>query len=384
MKRKIIVINSCKEDLSPIYKMFEGLDEWIEFELLNSCFNSRFKSQFKEKGWPTNFFLGWFFLESNWSLIPFLLVYPVYLISYFFYFGYLIISKKSQAVICISKIDKLTATIVARIFGQKVIWIELPNERRIFESKILKFLYKLNVKFCHKIIVVSDYTRDKLNVSGVSLRKILKISPGLSIENYQHQDDIFNNIALKNRKIKGHRYYTLGVITELNGEINIKILFQAISRCLETIPNIQLIIIGDGKEKKNLMWLAKTMKLETLIWFVGKQVNLGKWINSFDCFVVPNEIPTIIDYNTIISVMYGGVPIIAQRHVGLEGLIVNLENKLNTLTDINNCDSLNKKIIEVEQDIEARQKIGGLQKEKVKNELMLDTQILSLKEILMD
>ena len=64
---------------------------------------------------------------------------------------------------------------------------------------------------------------------------------------------------------------------------------------MPVIPNIQLIIIGEGEERKNLSWLAKKMEIDNLVWLVGEQEQLKKWLDSFDVFLALGEKYDIIE-----------------------------------------------------------------------------------------
>ncbi len=70
----------------------------------------------------------------------------------------------------------------------------------------------------------------------------------------------------------------------------ISILLQAIKRVRETIPNIQLVLVGDGEERHNFEMLARGMGLAKCVRFVGRASNeeLPFYYNMADVFVLPS------------------------------------------------------------------------------------------------
>ena len=382
MLKKVLVINSSRELLSPLFGMFGMLRGEFCFVLLNSWFGGSLKSLFikhrlKVVGYP-----GWFLVEGLAVNLFLLVMYPLLVLFYSFFGIFLKVKNKFRVVVMVGFVDKVFFSLIFKVMRCRVVWIELPNDQTIYKSKIARFIYFLNKRFVDEVVVFSSFTRDRLVVAGVKKDRMRLLSCGFDVNKFQHQDDLFNNIVEVNRRA-GRRYFTVGVIAELVETENIKILFQAIAKCVEVIPNIQLVVIGDGPDKKSLSWLTKTMKLENLVWFVGRQMNLGKWIDNLDCFVVTSVLPSLVDFSTVYSVMYGGKVIIAQRHVGLDDVVVCLENRLSTLVDIGNHEVLAKKIVEVEQRSVAGNKIGELQKVRVLDRFMFDDQVAKLKQILL-
>ena len=373
MKKSVLVVSSARENLSSLFEFFLAISGEVDFRLLSSVRAGDLVGNFKENGFRVGYYIGWFSVEKRVLDVFFLIMYPFYLVIYFFYCIFYVFRNKVDVVVCVGLVDKVVFSLIFKLFKCRLVWIELPGDEVVFNSKIAKTLYKLNRGLVNRHIVFSNYSKERLKIVGVKEEKLEILLPGFRAGKLQEQDDLFKNIV-SNRRM-GRRYFTVGVITDLVETENVKILFQAIEKCKEVIPNIQLIVIGDGLEKKALGWLAKTMKLESMIWFVGRQVKLRKWIDNFDCFVVTNIKPNLVDFSTIFAVMYSGVPVVAQRHVGLEDFLAQGDDKMNTLIDVNNLEVLYKKIIEIEQDAILRQKIGEMLREKVVSKYMFDGQV---------
>ncbi len=382
MKKNVLIINSNFREVASFFDILKNFEGNYKYFALTSSFRNDIKKIYNNKNIKLYYYLGWLSFDNWIASLFFLAFYSFLIIIYFFYSIIIALVIGVKTVVCVSLIDKVLFSIPFRVIGKKVIWFELPNEKEYQFNLVIKVLCKVNAKFSNNIIVLSDYAKEKLKIIGIKKEKIIKVYPALNTLNDIHQDSLFNNMAAKEREGNTRRYFTLGLITDLNKENNLKVFLEAVKQCLDVIPNLQVIIIGDGKEKNNLDWMTKTMAIDNIVWFVGRQVRLYRWIRNFDCFVSVHFLPSLSDLNILLRVIHAKVPVIAQRHVGLEELTVSLDNRLNTLIDIDNVSMLTKKIIEIEQKAVARQKIAELQKEKVVREFTLERQFNKFKEIL--
>jgi len=297
-----------------------------------------------------------------------------------FKFLFLLISlrlkRKVDLVVCFNFNEKIIITAPARLFGLKVVWLEGPElDYRRF-NKFLLALYKLNYRLA-EIVVFNSYSKLKLKNIGCDEKKINLITPGAKLMAYQ--ENIFNKLASASRANFHHKYFTVGAITALNQKQKIETIFQAIKTSLPVIPNIQLIIIGEGEERKNLSWLAKKMEIDNLIWLVGEQEQLKKWLNSFDIFLALGENLTLDDYGNILEAMAAGLPVLAPRNIGLEDLII--ENNTGSLIESNNSEMLARQIIKLHQDKRLRLFLGKNSQKCVGRSFTLEIMVENLAQV---
>lgn len=339
---KILVINSSPEKNCLLLNAFKELEQKkISFTFLSA--KKPFLSQFK----------------FIFSLINFKFKHQVDLI------------------VCFNCGEKIIITPLARLLGLKVVWLESPalNYRQF--NKFLLALYKLNCRLA-QVIVFSDYGRLKLKNIGCPENKINLITPGAKLAAYQ--ENIFNELAGAGRKNFHRKYFTIGAVTALNQKQKIEIIFQAVKISLTVIPNVQLIIVGEGQERKNLLWLAKKMEIDNLIWLVGEQEQLKKWFDNFDIFLVSGENLSLDDYGNILEAMAAGLPILAPRNIGLEDLII--ENSTGSLVKADNSEMLARQIIKLHQDKNRRLHLGKNGRERANRLFTLDKMVEKLENIL--
>lgn len=261
--------------------------------------------------------------------------------------------RRADLIICFSFNEKIIITPLARLLGLKVFWLEWPELNYRRGNKFLLALYKLNHRLA-KIIVFTSYSELRLKNIGCAESKISLIAPGAKLAAYQ--ENIFNKLANAGRANFHRKYFTVGVITALNQKQKIEAIFQAIKISRPVIANIQLIIIGEGGERKSLLWLAKKMEIDDLVWLVGEQEQLKKWLDSFDIFLASGENLSLDDYGNILEAMIAGLPVLAPRNIGLEDLII--ENNTGSLIEADNSEMLSRQIIKLYQDKNRRLYLG--------------------------
>ena len=85
---------------------------------------------------------------------------------------------------------------------------------------------------------------------------------------------------------------------------------QDIIRVLPLLPNkVELILIGDGVEKNNLLKLSKELGVKSRVHFIGNTANPFKFLSKSDVFVNTSEVEGFP--NVLIEAMACGLPVIS-------------------------------------------------------------------------
>ena len=82
--------------------------------------------------------------------------------------------------------------------------------------------------------------------------------------------------------------YNIGCVARLDKEKGIEFLIQAVKIVKEFIPFVRLIVVGEGPERKRLVWLSERLGLKEVIQWVGYQREIEKWYGFFDALVLPS------------------------------------------------------------------------------------------------
>jgi glycosyltransferase involved in cell wall biosynthesis len=377
MNKNILIINT-HPNINPLFDLFEELNNWdYSFYLLTN--DNKLLAKFREKNWFAKKIRLGLNLTNLFSVVVFLAFLPLW---YLFALGYLLYfkaNKKVEFVICFNWPEKLIITVVAKILQLRVFWLECPNIDYPALNRALKNFYKLNSRLV-QIITLNNFTKTQLINFGLKPKNIYPVPLGIKLSRWQHQENIFTKMAQAKQKNLNRKFFTIGTATQLDNKKSFEVLFQAIQKCLTVIPSLQLIVVGEGPERKNLAWLAKKMEIDTFVWFVGEQIYLKKWLDNFDLFVFTSKILTLGDLNTALYALLAGLPIIGPSHIGLEDIIVHNKNGL--LVDIYDGETLAQNIIKLEQNLRWRIRLGQNGKEIVNKFFTLNKMVKRFAEII--
>lgn len=378
---KILIINSNpSNNFSILLPFFSKLQNKYghSYEFLTVS-NYLLKS-IKENNWSCkkSFFP---FTSSQSFFTSLLLLITLPLLQLFYIAKFLICKnhKKSSTVILVSAPEKIFYTIPAKFFKKKIIWISIPRKKERM-SKIFKKLLRCFSRYA-KTVVFTDSEMIRLTKNGFEEDKISVLYFGIDANNHTHQKNIFSEIA--ETKVSNNvksKFFTVGTITKLDDTREIEILFSSIKKCVTIIPNIQFIVVGDGKMRKNLTWIAKKMEINNLVWFVGEQKHTRKWLDSFDTLVMVNEYLGLPEIRSITEAMSAGVPIIAPYNVGLEYIID--DNKNGILIDTNNSENIATQIIRIQQNKHLQSQLNTSSKETIDKYFILDKMVNNFNDIL--
>lgn len=366
----ILLINSIKNKTVPLADFFKKLNYGNGRLYLFSA-QSGLLEYFKQNHWPAKKIYFGTTPENNIKAFLFAVELPFLSILYFLYL--LHFKNKISAIVCLGLNDKVIFTPLARLLKIKLIWLEFIETDYLRLPKISLALYKNKLKYA-QIAVFNHQTAIQLQLLGANEENIKFIPFGIELNQHKFQGNIFNELA-QMKSGSARKYFTIGTIADLNNRQNLKNLFGAVKICLSVIPDIQLVIIGDGEQRRDLIWLAKKMEIENYIWLVGKQQHLKKWFDNFHIFAVAGEKPDLNDFSIILKAMSAPLPIIGISNIGLEDLVELDGQKCGILTDNGNNEELAQSIIKFQQNENLRREMGRIAKEKVDKLFNIDRMV---------
>ena len=333
MKNKIFITKSSDANISPLFDLFNALEE-KNYELL--------------------------FLNNDKALKKIYIF--IKLIYYKFKF-------KIKNIICLGVWEKILFTPVAKILKIKTVWLELPGEKKEKQGFILNFLLK-KISKLSKTVVFKKCDKNNLIKSGFDSKKISFVAPGINLKQRARQENIFHGLAKNKNSQSQKKFFTIGTVAELNFEQTIEILFGAVKKTLDVIPNLQVIIIGEGEERKKLTWLAKKMEIDNLTWFVGEQAHLNKWFDGFDIFTTSRVNADLFDIFVLLNAMSAGLPIISTEDHGFDDIIEDEKNGL--LLPKDDSELLAGAIIKLQQNKMLSKNLGQNAKDTIRDKMNLD------------
>ena len=291
-----------------IVKNLEG--KGIKFHLLSSC--PVMLSEFRKRGWSAQ--RWWLGLApvNAWSKALFLMSAPFLIISGLVGMVMARIKYKVDTLYCLTLTEKLILTPLAAVLGYRVLWFEHLSIAPVISKNIYLFLYKLWSDLA-TIVAVSDFVKEELTAIGIENASV--IYHGIDIDKYGRQKTLFSAMADGLSVEYGKKNFTVGYVGRLEKVKGVEYLVMAVEALKEKIPEIDLIVVGEGSEKAQLVWLADQLGLRGRAKFVGYKDDYIGWLKDFDVFVLPSvkESLGII----LLEAMACGCPVVAARVGGV-------------------------------------------------------------------
>lgn len=148
-------------------------------------------------------------------------------------------------------------------------------------DNIIFFLYKIfsnTIATKFQFIAISDVVyRHILNKFKISKNRIHLIYNAVAID-----------IAPSSVVVEDRNTFNLLFIGRLSKQKNVSLLISAISILKHKIPNIRLIIVGDGELRYSLEDQVKKLNLNSYVQFVGFSHNTSYYFLNSDLFVLPS------------------------------------------------------------------------------------------------
>lgn len=154
--------------------------------------------------------------------------------------------------------------------------------------------------------------------------KINIIPTGIDIDKFNNIDK--NKVEELRKKYKLDNSFVIGSVSRLGKEKSIDKLIISFSKLIDRIPNIKLLLVGDGPDKEELVELVKELKIEEYVVFTGK-VPLESnqyYFHLMDVFSTFSITET--QGLTVLEALASSKPVVAIKDDSFEGVISNDKN----------------------------------------------------------
>lgn len=174
---------------------------------------------------------------------------------------------------------------------------------------VFSYIENKCLKYNDKIICVSKYLKDEIMENGVNPAKIQVIYNGINIpEQYSNDLGSSNNNQLiigsfgRLEKVKGHEH-----------------LIKSIYLLRELMPNIKVLIVGEGSQKNFLNNLINKLNLHEHISLVGYKDDVFSILKTVDIVVLPSVMEGLS--LSLLEALMFGKPVIASNTGGIPEVI---------------------------------------------------------------
>ncbi len=174
----------------------------------------------------------------------------------------------------------LYAILISKIFCQKIITRSNSSSEGWSQNFIKKFIYKIFLKLSDQVIVNSYDFKKELD-NKFSINSIIIFNPLNKSEIQRKSKEKLRFNFYKNNKIK---LITVGRLVDQKDQLT---LLKAIN-LIKNI-NIQLLIIGDGEKKKNLINYLNKKKLSSIVKIISYKMNPYNYIKKSNIFILTSK-----------------------------------------------------------------------------------------------
>jgi len=123
---------------------------------------------------------------------------------------------------------------------------------------------------------------------------------------------------------------TVGRMEKVKDQTNLARAFvSAVRADPEARARLRLVLVGDGKLKREVETILESAGVRELAWFAGERADVVPLLQGLDCFVLPSLAEGVS--NTILEAMACGLPVVATR-VGANAELVEQDVTGRTVT----------------------------------------------------
>ncbi|HEV8290093.1 MAG TPA: glycosyltransferase family 4 protein [Candidatus Norongarragalinales archaeon] len=140
-----------------------------------------------------------------------------------------------------------------------------------------------------RIIATSEFARQDIAKYGISKNKMFTIHNGVETHDYHPPN------AQQRQKARAafhlapgdFAFFWVGRVIKQKG---LDYLIRGLPEALKKSPNIKIVLVGEGSERKKLEKLAKSLHVDKHVWFAGPRhgPQLLQALNAADAFVLPS------------------------------------------------------------------------------------------------
>ena len=134
-----------------------------------------------------------------------------------------------------------------------------------------------------------------------------------------------------------------GIVAALRSEKNHELFLRAAADVRHQIPEARFLIIGDGPERARLEQLARELKLDDAVLFLGSRSDIPELLSTLDVFVLTSKMEA--NPVSILEALASGKPVIAPRVGSIGETVIN--GQTGFLTEPNDSQQVVKRLCEL-------------------------------------
>ena len=143
-------------------------------------------------------------------------------------------------------------------------------------------------------------------------------------------------------------------VARLSREKNHALLVRAFSKAVQSCPNLELWLVGDGELRRDIEELVKQLGLEEKVKFFGVRSDVPELLSQADIFVLSSDYE---EFGLVVAeAMAAGLPVIATAIGGIPEILEG--GRAGILVPPKDVDALAKAIVELARDEKKRAELS--------------------------
>lgn len=225
-----------------------------------------------------------------------------------------------------------------------------------------------------KTIAISSQVREHL-IKDFRLPedKVVIIHNGIDLERFKLRADTTQakrNIGLREDMV-------IGLIARLSSVKGQEFLIKAMQKVTEKFPNVQLLLVGEGKTRDDLVALTKELHLGKNVIFMPSVSDTNKVLEAIDIFVLPSLQEGL--GLSLMEAMAKGIAVIGSRVGGIITLIQDNQNGI--LVEPKDSQGLSGAIIKLIEDSTLAKSLGQNARNFIEKEFSQEQMVKRTQEV---
>jgi glycosyltransferase involved in cell wall biosynthesis len=229
--------------------------------------------------------------------------------------------------------DGFAAVKLGRELGIPVILTARGTDLNLYpQFPSISLRIQQTLQSCHHLICVCEELRRVATTFDIPEEKVSVIGNGVDIERFRRGD----RIAARRQLGLSPDHQVLLSIGEMTTRKGFHRVIEALAQLQQ--KNIQLVLIGDGRERTRLEQLVNDLKIESQVRFIGNVAHeaLTPWYQAADIFVLASSREGWP--NVLCEAQASGLPIVATKLWGIPEIVS--DDRLGILVDDLSVESL--------------------------------------------
>lgn len=200
----------------------------------------------------------------------------------------------------------LYGSLAARWAGVPVV-IQTRHGQRAGHGWKSRVLYRSATCLADRVVAVSDDARNlSVDVDRLPSGKVLRIWNGIDLSAFRYRGPAAQPIAIS--------------VARLSPEKDFSTLLCAVALAVQSVPDLQLKIVGDGPERAKLEELARQLGIAGRVEFLGERTDVPELLSTAGFFVTSSTTEGIS--LTLLEAMAVGLPVVATAAGGNSEIVV--------------------------------------------------------------